>query len=476
MRHLLLLLLLSFSTLSYAQVLTISEEMPMRSDTEYHLVGKLGGKTILFQDRATKHTVTAFDRRMKESWEKELELRGRNVKVIEIIEHSQGFRILYSFRKKGRNYLQLDAYDPAANLRDSVTLDEIGGFLHTPTFELTLSQDRSKGILVMNETQQRFNCLAIDMDSLKMLYNVEIEPTDFYFKENYLQTEITDEGEAFAIIEKNNFQSKRKDHFFEIHKLNAQDRSIASFNLSMGDSLAYDVYFRYDNLNKQLKGAGLYSIKDLVKTKGYFYFNVNPDQVSDYQLVFHPFLHELVENLEGKKLKEKQNRGLDEISIRDITLRQDGGLLLITEKNRQLEQRSSANQIQTLNTFNNRSLVDFYYDEMIIFSINPDGSSHWSSILHKKQYSQDDSGSYSSYMMLENTRNLRFLFNDEIRLENTVSEYVLNGHGEFDRNSLFHTRDLELKLRFRDGVQVAANEVVIPSERRNKLRLVSLTY
>ncbi|MEL6357809.1 MAG: hypothetical protein AAFQ37_12855, partial [Bacteroidota bacterium] len=52
----------------------------------------------------------------------------------------------------------------------------------------------------------------------------------------------------------------------------------------------------------------------------------------------------------------------------------------------------------------------------------------------------------------------------------------LNSKGDFDRNSLFHTRDLELKLRFRDGVQVATNEVIIPSERRNRLRLVTLTY
>ncbi|PHI20398.1 hypothetical protein CEQ90_08030 [Lewinellaceae bacterium SD302] len=473
-----LLLLLAFCSLSSlsAQVLTVSEEMPMRADTDYRLIGKLGGKTMLLQDRGNRHFITAFDRRMKESWEKELELRGRNIRIIEAVEHNQGFRLIYLFRQGGRNFLQLDAYDPAANLRDSATLENLGSFLGSPDYELTLSQDRSKAMLVINEAQQRFNCLSIDLDSLKLLYNLELKPEDFYFNENYLQTEVTNEGDGFVILEKNNFSSRRKDHVFEVHHLKAADREFSVFEITMGDSLTYDAYFRYDNQNQRLKGGGLYSVRDLVRAQGYFYCAVDPELTGDYHLDFHPFPHSLVENVIGKKLKEKQNRGLDELSVRDITLRRDGGLLLITERNRQLERRSTANQVQVLNNFNNRSLVDFYYDEMIVFSVDPDGTAHWNSILHKKQYSQDDGGVYSSYLMMESPRRLRFLFNDEIRFENTVSEYVLNGRGEFDRNSLFHTRDLELKLRFRDGVQVAANEVVIPSERRNRLRLVTLTY
>jgi hypothetical protein len=450
--------------------------MLMRSDTDYHLVGKLGGKTILLQDRGTKHFVTAFDRRMKQSWEKEIELRGRNVRIIEVIEHTQGFRLLYLFRDGGRNFLQLDAYDPAANIRDSITLEDFGSFLGSADYELTLSQDRSKALLVINESQLQFNCVSIDLDSLSMLYNIELKPEDFYFNENFLQGEITNEGDAFIILEKQNFFSRRKDHKFEVHRIQAEERRLATFDLTMGDSLTYDVYFRYDNLHDRLSGGGLYAIRDLVSTKGVFYFSVDPEQPEGHELTFTPFPHTMVENIEGKKLREKQNHGVEEISIRDIMLRKDGGILLITERNRQLERRSATSQMQVMNTFSDRSLVDFYYDELIVFSIDPDGNSRWNSILHKKQYSQDDGGSFSSYLMLESPRTLRFLFNDEIRLENTVSEYVLNGRGDSNRNSLFHTRDLELKLRFRDGVQVAANEVIIPSERRNKLRLVTLTY
>ena len=83
---------------------------------------------------------------------------------------------------------------------------------------------------------------------------------------------------------------------------------------------------------------------------------------------------------------------------------------------------------------------------------------------------------YSSYFLFRTPTSLRFLFNDEIKYENTVSEYVLNGNGDFERNSLLSTENLKLRLRFRDALQVNGNELIVPSERRNRLRLVKLEY
>jgi hypothetical protein len=83
---------------------------------------------------------------------------------------------------------------------------------------------------------------------------------------------------------------------------------------------------------------------------------------------------------------------------------------------------------------------------------------------------------FSSFFLFKSPTNLRLLFNDEIKYENTVSEYVVNGLGGFERKSLLSTENLELKLRFRDALQVSATEVIVVSERRNRLKLVKLQY
>lgn len=459
-----------------AQILTVSEEINLRSDTEYHLVGKAGGKVMLLQDRTTKHFLTAYDRRMQESWEKELTLRGKNIRLVEALESSRGFQLLYFFREGSKNYLQLDSYDPAANLRDSVTVAEFSYWLNNPTYDLVLSQDRSKALMLVAENQQKIDAIAMDLDSSALLYRVEVDPEDFFYNENFLQAEVSDQGDGFIMIERDNFASRRKKHAYEVHHLSLDAATAGKFDVSMGDSLTYDVFFRYDNLNKRLVSGGLYSVKDINSADGYFFASIDPKRPTGINVHFESFSDELVENVEGKKLKGKKNKGIDEMSIRDGILRRDGGMILITERNRQLERRGAATQVQVLNSYSGRPLVDYYYDEMIVFNIAPSGKPLWHNILHKKQYSQDDGGLFSSFMLMESPRTLRFLFNDEIRFENTVSEYVLDGRGDLDRNSLFNTRDLNLKLRFRDGVQVAANEVIIPSERRNRMRLVTMTY
>ena len=94
----------------------------------------------------------------------------------------------------------------------------------------------------------------------------------------------------------------------------------------------------------------------------------------------------------------------------------------------------------------------------------------------KRQYSNDDEAVYSSYFLFKNPSALRILYNDEIRNENTVSEYILNGAGDITRRSLMSTDNQKLKLQIKNAVQISSNEVVIPSVRGKKLKLVRLTY
>ena len=477
-RHLFLLtaLLSTFlCTRASAQVLTVSDEMTMRSDTDYNLIGVLGGQTLLFQDRDTKHLLTAYDGGMRQTWEKELELRGKNIRLLQAVakQDGTGFHLVYLYRESGKNHLQVDLYNPAGTLRDSATLVDFGLFVANPEDDMVMSEDDTKIAIMFTDQSTEPRIIGLDLTELEVLFDRQIDPDKFFFGEDFLQAELSDAGEFFFVIERDNFKSKRKDHQYEIHRLKGNDFS--EFTVSMGDSLTYDMYFRFDNLNDRLVAGGLYTTRDFTRADGYFWLAVDPDNAATARPVFTPFPLPLIKNVEGKRYN-KRNPGIDEISVRDIVLRRDGGALIITERNRQMERRSNASRATIVTDYGIRPLVDYHYDEMIVFSVHPTGKPHWSNILHKKQYSQDDGGVYSGYFLMENPSSLRFLFNDEIRFENTVSEYVVNGRGEFDRNSLFNTRDLSLRLRFRDGVQTAANELVLPSEHRNKLRLVKMTY
>ncbi|HXR79670.1 MAG TPA: hypothetical protein VN763_02080, partial [Saprospiraceae bacterium] len=120
--------------------------------------------------------------------------------------------------------------------------------------------------------------------------------------------------------------------------------------------------------------------------------------------------------------------------------------------------------------------VDYYYEDMILFAVHPDGTEHWKEVLRKRQYSQDDDAIYSSFFLFKTPGELKFLFNDEIKQENTVGGYVVTGDGHVERRTVFNTDYQRLKLRFKDGMQLAYNECIVPSERNGRLSLVRIIF
>ena len=187
-----------------------------------------------------------------------------------------------------------------------------------------------------------------------------------------------------------------------------------------------------------------------------------------------PFDESLLTEVNGRNVDV--SRGLSDFTVQKVALRQDGGAVVIAELVKEFSRRSSLPMQRDNGSFVRDGWVDYYFEDMILFAINPDGTEHWKEVLRKRQYSQDDDAIYSSFFLFKTPERLRFLFNDEIKQENTVGGYEVTGKGYIERKTVFNTDYQRLKLRFRDGVQVANNECIVPSERNNKLNLVRIVY
>ncbi|MCB9288158.1 MAG: hypothetical protein H6560_12635 [Lewinellaceae bacterium] len=473
MKNINILILILAPLLSFSQKITVSEPIILRSDIAYELIGDLGGNTLVFRDKGTSFEVVAFNQQMKEAWSKDIELDERQPKVIGVVTGKTDFTIVYQFRQKSHTILKAHKYGPGANLIDSVSLADLGYLFYNPGFEFVRSEDRSKGLVYFLEKQELIKAYSIDLNNLHLKWQAILQPEEFSYYQNFREMLVDNDGNMTLVLEKNNFRSKREEHYFEIHTYYGLSSKLVRYDIPMPDKLTYDAYFTYDHLNDRLIAAGLYSDKNLGRADGYFYLNVPPQNPDEYKLTLTAFDEDFISALLGKE--SDKTKGLAEASIKEVVLRLDGGVLLIGERNRTYERRA-AGVNRTFYDVSGRFAVDYYYDEVFVISIHPTGETHWKTVLHKKQYSQDDDGMYSSYFLFKTPSNLRFIFNDEIKYENTVSEYVLKGNGESERNSLLSTENLKLRLRFRDAVQVNASELIIPSERRNRLRLVKLVY
>jgi hypothetical protein len=456
-----------------AQKVTFSEDIPLRSDASYQIIGQLKGRLLLFRDRTTSFEVQGFNERMKEIWSKEIDLDKRLPVVLSLSTGREDFCVFYRFRQRSHTILKAHKYDAGANLLDSTTVKNLGYVFFTPDFRVIYSENKRKALIYHMEKESILHALVFDIDNMRLMWDNIFQPEDFDAARDITHIRIDNEGNFFFIIEKNNVRYKKEPHYFEVHQYLVDGGGYHRHIISLESKLTYDVGFSFDNLNKYLVAGGMYSDNNPSRAAGYFFLRAPRAALQQYQLSFHAFDDEFVSNLMGKE--SEVGKGIMECSVQDIVLRRDGGILIVCERNRQFERRMAATNRVIYDTYN-RFVVDHFYDDLFVIAVHPDGSPHWRQVLHKKQYSQDDDGAFSSYFMVKTPERLRFLFNDEIRFENTVSEYHIDGRGEFKRHSVLSTENLKLRLRFRSAIQTSGRQVVIPSERRNQLRLVKIDY
>ncbi len=456
-----------------AQQVTVSEPVSIRDDNSYHVINDERGNVLLFRDKKTKFEVQGYDTRLHLSWEKEIELDKKNPEILEVSPLNGDFCVIYLFKQKLQPVLKIHRYSSAANLLDSCTIKVYESAFFTPNFQITFSEDKNIALIWYVENQKEITALAFDIAQMRVLWENVFAPEDNVMHRDFSQMLVNNAGDMFFVLKKNNFNSRRREHYLEIFDCGpSTGEALRRYIVPLQENLTYDVLFSYDNLNRELKAAGFYSTDNPAKAEGFYYLSIPQGSLNNQTLKFYPFEDDFVSILLEKD--KGKNKGIPEVSVQEIVHRRDGGIILIGELNKEFQRGMASSNYYNRNGF--RPITDYYYDDIFLISIHPGGEMHWKNILHKKQYSQDDDAAFSSYFLAKTPMALRVIFNDEIKQDNTVSEYVIRGNGEYDRRAVMNTERKDLNLRFRDAVQVSASEIVVPSERRNRLKLVRISY
>lgn len=474
-----LLLLFTFSCLTFnalsGQSAQVSDPLFIRSDYGYELIGRLRDRVLVFRDRYDDFTVQAFDNQMHLSWSKDLDdLDRRGMRVLGVVPGRNDFSVVYQSRRRGHTYLRVHKYDPGANLIDSMMVKDYGErIFNTPVLNLMRSDDRNCVVVYNTAERDHIEAVSFLLDKMQVLWDTTtmVDDASDFFEDRQPEVAVSNAGAFFWISERNNRKAKLDRH--EINILRFDGAGIHANRIPLGAYITVDSRYIFDNLNNRLCAAGLWADKGRERTNGAFYLNIVPGRDSAQTLRYEAFDDKFVSILRQKDVGE-DNRGIADAQLRELILRQDGGIILVAERYHEVQRGSAAGRGFFRDGM--RMIVDYYYDDVFVVAIKPDGQTQWKTALHKKQYSQDDEGTFSSYFLMRNPDKMRLFFNDEIKYENTCSEYVLSAAGQFDRNSLLNTLNQNLRLRFRDALQLNASECLVPSEFRGRLKLVLLRF
>ncbi|NND05802.1 MAG: hypothetical protein HKN87_05435 [Saprospiraceae bacterium] len=471
-RFLLVLTLASWCIVSYAQTITVSSELSLRSEYNYDILGVMDGNLLLIRDGINEFDVQAYDEDMYMTWEAEKELDSRKSRIINIIPHDDRFYILYSDDWKDSLAIMVRVYNPKAQLEYTDTIKTLKRGLVRPKYRFTKSEDRNIFLMTEMESERIVSAFAYNLRESELLWETELQFTNINFREEYRKTLISNDGTMFLVFEKNNLRYRKEEHALGIFRFTRGNQDVSAVEVPITEFTTYDGYFMFDNLNQKVVIIGLYSDKNSGITDGIYHVRIDANNLENYKLSTVDYNAELIADFHGKFNPKKES--LTNLDVQDVVLRQDGGALVLAEENKEYERLSYGSRRDYYGS--NRFSVDYYYEDLVLISIHPDGTSHWQKLLPKRQYSNDDLGAYSSYYIFTNPSYLRILYNDEIRNDNTVSEYILNGAGDITRRSLMSTDNQKIKLQIKNAVQIDSETLVIPSVRGNRLKLVKLEY
>jgi len=465
-------LFLVVSHLIHSQVITVSDEINLKTEFLYDILGRVGDHILVVRDGVNEFDVQAFNENMSTSWTAEEELDSRRSRIISIVPQNDKFYVIYSNEWRDTMLIKVREYNAKVNVTFTDTLLTIKRGLIRPKFRFVKSENRNIFLMTEVDNEKIVSAFAYDLQKKKLLWDGNFEFGDMNFREEYRKTLITNEGTMYVIFEQDNFRYRKENHALEVFRFDQYNTVFTQTSVPLPDFITYDAYFKYDNVNAQLLVIGLYSDKNSGNTDGLYHVTLNDGNLSDYRISTLSYDEELVADFHGKYNPKRES--LYNLDVQDLVLREDGGVLLLAEENKEFERLAYGGRRDYYGS--SRFSVDYYYEDLVLISINADGTSHWQKLLPKRQYSNDDEAAYSSYFLFKNPSFLRILYNDEIRNENTVSEYILNGIGDITRRSLMSTDNQKLKLQIKNAVQTGSNELVVPSVRGKRLKLVRLVY
>jgi len=453
------------------QVVAVSEEMSMSKGVDYELLGRFNEHLLMVKLGSEEVDLYAFDNSLYNTWVRPLRFYAKKIFVISALAAKDHFNVFYTDIRKDSIHLLVRKFDAQAKSIDSIHIKSYPKAGNHPRFKITPSENNELVAIHFMKPESQLEVLFFNVKTGELLADHLYDMSEFDFRRDFKTIFLSNLGELYIILDNTHYVSRLVDQMVSLIKSGPSYMVPDVIDYKIPLAKIYNLVYIYDNQNNNLIGAGFYTDKSLNESLGVVKITASSDFNETPRINFIPYSQQLLQDFKtGRKVKSES---IPNLVIQDIILRMDGGIILLSEERKEYERSLYQGR---RDFYSMRFAIDYYYEDLVLMAINPDGTNHWQKLLQKKQYSFDDDALYSSFFVFKNRSSVRLLYNDEIKNENTVSEYILTGGGQHERRSVLSTNRQDLKLQIRNSLQISPSELVVPSIKRNKLKLVKINY
>jgi hypothetical protein len=461
-----------YSTFCCSQTVLISPEINIKNDFSYYILSHPNGNTSLLRDKSFKLSLQTLNPEFEWGIERNIEIPGKKWRIIDSYANGNEIGIYLITKEDNQFSIIYSIYNSQAILIKEKILKTGVTLSNNEGVRIEISDDVNwAGISFYNEHNEK-ELLLYNRIQDSVYYNINI---DTLFEKNEImirEFEISNIGMVYLFGRWNDSNAGKKKQQTMTCQFDLTGKKSANKIITLENGVMINGFAKFDNQNNRLVVAGLYSEKPHQPPKGYVVSFFAGD-MSTQSTKYVNFSEEMLIEWTGKN--KKSDFSGSELNTRDIAFRKDGGCLIFYENTKELSRRPYFSSSDPTGIYPSR-WFDYYFDDIIVASFDNTGKLSWDRVLHKRQYSQDDEGLFSSFYIFRMNALLGIIFNDAISSEGTVSEYLLKPNGDHIRKSILNTSYKNLNLRFQDATVLNAQSLMVPSENNGKLNLVKIVF
>lgn len=476
MRFLLLLMFILTGKIISAQIIVTSAPQKVTNKTpKVAVIGKNSQGILIRKFGNDLDLIECYDENLNLNWREPVIPKDGAADIYKMIPLDDNILVFYVKETKKSNTISGQILNATATpLGEEIFIDSLP--LNYGELKIQLTDYKNQLLIQYQDEEAAGTMIGLILLNLNLTIVQKSLVVISSDKKIPIQSVFVDSTDFFNVITMPEEKAKDEElKKYSLTHINTKNGVQSVFPIDLDEMPYEDVRFDFDKVNNNLAISGFFTLNEDNGAEGYFYeiFDLDSSRVTSKK--FTKFTDEFILSLTGKE-NSKKNPGLYSFDVKDVILRYDGGAIIVAESVYKSSEQSDANVFVSPTSPGFKSVIYYYYNDVIVLSLNPEGNEDWRSIIRKKQVSQDDKGFYSSFAIVNTNTDLHFVFNEDISRSANVFDHSVNSEGDLEKQMLFNSEDEGLFLAPQMGKQVSRNSIIIPSIRKDYLTFVKISY
>ncbi|WP_462249551.1 hypothetical protein [Ferruginibacter sp.] len=464
-------------------------------DINFEIIGKMNGNFLVYKNIRWRHKINIFGDDMKIKETIKLDFIPDKTFNVDFVIYPDHFYMIYQYQKKNILHCMAVKMDGnAKKISDPIELDttQISILADNKIYTTINSEDKQKiMVFKIHKKNDKFNIVTLLFNSdLKLIANKNRQALAFEERRDNYDNFLVDNEGNFVFTKDSHSGNRDNSNSLSLVIKQAQQDTLAYNTIDLNKNYIDEVKLKVDNLNKRYIINSFYFKKNRGSIEGLFTSIWDKKNNNNLAQGF----VELGDSLRNEVKTSGQLRfALDDLFIRQVVVKKDGGFLLTAEDFSSQGRGSGNNQwnrwdylnnyyyspysnyyynpyygyYRPLSSFNNNNQsTRYYYANILIISADKNGKIEWSKIIHKDQF-DDDNDNFLSFSTINRGGEIHFLFNDDKNRNQIIANQSISPTGQLTRNPTLKSQERGYQFMTRLSKQVGANQVIIPCTYRS---------